>query len=123
MRTSWARGGATSTSSILRGSPAPQQTAALHLMGFPAVSDMVVVVGRGRGDVGQEGLRWPSAIPRLPDIGSQQSGEISFAIDSFGSLNSLLPPGPGFKRPADPEAMSFTNLYYKRVGIYTLPSS
>lgn len=42
MRTSCARGGATSTSSIFRGSPAPQQTAALHVMGFPAVSDMVI---------------------------------------------------------------------------------
>ena len=42
MRTSWALGGATSTSSSLRGSPAPQQTAALHLIGFPVVSDMVV---------------------------------------------------------------------------------
>lgn len=41
MRTSCARGGATSTSSSLRGSPAAQQTAALHLIGFPAVSDMV----------------------------------------------------------------------------------
>lgn len=42
MRTSCARGVATSTSSIFRGSPAPQQTAALQVMGFPAVSDMVV---------------------------------------------------------------------------------
>ena len=41
MRTSFALGGATSTSSILSGSPWPQQTAALHLMGFPAVSDML----------------------------------------------------------------------------------
>ena len=41
MRTSCARGGATSTSSSLSSSPAAQQTAALHVMGFPAVSDMV----------------------------------------------------------------------------------
>lgn len=40
MRTSWARGGATSIFSTLRGSPAPQQMAALHLMGFPVVSDI-----------------------------------------------------------------------------------
>jgi hypothetical protein len=33
-------GGATSTSSILRGSPAPQQTAALHLIVVPAVDDI-----------------------------------------------------------------------------------
>lgn len=38
--TSLAFGGATSTSSILRGSPAPQQTAALHLMVVPAVDDI-----------------------------------------------------------------------------------
>jgi len=35
--TSCALGGATSTSSILRGSPAAQQTAALHLIGLPVV--------------------------------------------------------------------------------------
>lgn len=40
MRTSCARGGATSTSSILSSSPAAQQTAALHVMTFPVVSDM-----------------------------------------------------------------------------------
>lgn len=44
--TSCACGGATSTSSSLRGSPAPQQTAALHLMVFPVVSDMVERVKR-----------------------------------------------------------------------------
>jgi hypothetical protein len=38
--TSLAFGGATSTSSILRGSPAPQQTAALHLIVVPAVDDI-----------------------------------------------------------------------------------
>lgn len=37
MRTSWGPGGATSTSSSLRGSPAAQQTAALQFMGFPTV--------------------------------------------------------------------------------------
>lgn len=41
MRTSRARGGATSTSSILKGSPAPQQTAALHVIVLPTVSSMV----------------------------------------------------------------------------------
>ena len=41
MRTSLAFGGATSTSSILSSTPAPQHTAALHLMTFPAVSDML----------------------------------------------------------------------------------
>ena len=35
--TSLAFGGATSTSSILRDSPAPQQTAALHLIDIPVV--------------------------------------------------------------------------------------
>ena len=49
MRTSCARGVATSTSSIFRGSPAPQQTAALQVMGFPAVSDMVVDEKKDRG--------------------------------------------------------------------------
>lgn len=44
--TSLAFGGATSTSSILRGSPAPQQTAALHLMVVPAVDD---IEGGGEG--------------------------------------------------------------------------
>ena len=38
--TSCARGGSTSISSSLSGSRAPQHTAALHLMTFPAVSDM-----------------------------------------------------------------------------------
>ena len=48
MRTSWACGGATSTSSTLRGSPAPQQTAALHLMTFPAVDIGTMWAERGR---------------------------------------------------------------------------
>src|SRR6266478_1990580 len=43
VHTSCARGGSTSTSSSLSGSPAPQHTAALHLMTFPAVSDMIRV--------------------------------------------------------------------------------
>ena len=38
--TSLAFGGATSICSILRGSPAPQQTAALHLIVVPAVDDI-----------------------------------------------------------------------------------
>ena len=38
--TSLAFGGATSTSSTLRGSPAPQQTAALHLIVVPTVDDI-----------------------------------------------------------------------------------
>ena len=38
--TSLAFGDATSTSSITRGSPAPQQTAALHLMVVPTVDDI-----------------------------------------------------------------------------------
>jgi hypothetical protein len=41
--TSCARGGSTSISSTLSGSPAPQHTAALHLMTFPVVSDMADV--------------------------------------------------------------------------------
>ena len=45
MRTSCALGGATSMSSMTRSSPAPQHTAALQVMVFPAVSDIVVVVG------------------------------------------------------------------------------
>lgn len=46
--TSWACGGATSTSSILRDSPAAQHTAALHLMGFPTVSDMAAKENYGK---------------------------------------------------------------------------
>ena len=42
IRTSWTFGGATSTSSSFRGSPGPQQTAALQAMIFPTVSAMVV---------------------------------------------------------------------------------
>lgn len=50
MRTSWACGGATSTSSILRDSPAPQQTAALHFITFPAVSDILQECRRSEFD-------------------------------------------------------------------------
>jgi hypothetical protein len=55
MRTSLALGGATSTSSIFKGSPAPQQTAALHLIGFPAV-DMAVADEERRERKTMEGL-------------------------------------------------------------------
>ena len=44
IRTSWAFGGATSTSSSFRGSPGPQQTAALQVMVFPTVSAMAEVM-------------------------------------------------------------------------------
>ena len=43
-RTSLARGGATSISSIFKGSPAPQHTAALHLIGRPTVSAISLIV-------------------------------------------------------------------------------
>lgn len=46
IRTSLARGGSTCTVSSLSGSPAAQQTAALQVIVFPVVSDMVVVEKR-----------------------------------------------------------------------------
>lgn len=54
MRTSCACGGATSTSSIFSSSPAPQHTAALQVIVFPTVSDMLVEMV---GDEGKEEKR------------------------------------------------------------------
>ena len=55
--TSLAFGGATSTSSILRGSPAPQQTAALHLIVVPAVDDIEEIFIEAGGGEGRRGWK------------------------------------------------------------------
>lgn len=88
--TSCARGGATSTSSILRGSPAPQQTAALHVMGFPAVSDMAVLSKRG-GKIGRglppraDIIAEPS--PNQFSLGRADAG-LSFSFRGLVSLSA-----------------------------------
>lgn len=116
MRTSFARGGATSTSSSLRGSPAAQQTAALHLMVFPAVSDMA---GGGwersggpadcaRADIGSEIGCISSSVARVLSDFIALTLHESLATVSHRRTGRYLQ----LTRP-----MSFTNLYYKRVGI------